>query len=1038
MSALSHDSFAQRIHRAYANVSVVYCFTGQGSQCAGMGRELLSTRSAFADSISYSTRLLIHLGASWNLVEEILRDESVSRINEGEIAQPATTALQIALVDLLDSIGIRPQTVIGHSSGEIAAAYAAGIISHQDALQVSFSRGSVSRICRSKNYVKGAMLAVGLCENDANDHIARVRHGVISIACSNSPNSTTISGDENGILELKAQLDQNGVFNRLLKVDTAYHSHHVQSASKEYNRSMNGITTLRPSRPVRFLSTVSGRTKTHDFGPSYWVENLISKVRFGHAIEEYCRIQHEAGEDSSDQRRHQFIEIGPHGTLSGPTKQTIKACAEKLDHDYQSCLTRNTNAMQTMLSLAGKLFEVGSPIDLGMVNSLSSPFPKPKVISDLPAYSWDHSKRYWHESYLSRDHKFRKHPYHDLLGVRMLGSTSVEPRWRHKLSLKTLPWLRDHAIDSQVIFPGSGYLTMVVEAVRQLSDERGQHCNLRNVCLTNISFLKALVVPDSPEAVDMQLSLSSELGKLSAGECLNYTFRVTARSGSMWYEHCHGRVGIDLESNEDKQIEAWESSVSSRNVEIGELLSDCRTEILPGKLYQDLQISGNDFGPSFARTRKYVAGLGKAAAHIDIPNIADTMPSRFLQQHLIHPTTLDALMHTALPLFTQHHGSGSVMPTHIAEMNMSASLPSAPGIKLQEAIEIQRHGVRFAEVQITVYQSTDLASQVQEPLITISGLELRGIGQIPSEVLVAENRNITSIMQWGPDANFVTPSSLDLKHLKSNEIGKAEHKQELLNRATTYYIEDCLAQIRNNSLEVAALHSIKLLDWMKRTSASPPVTAFDSRAQILAEVDKLGVEGELLARVGPQLYSILSGSVNPLQLMLNDDLLYKVYQDDSSRRCYSHLEQYIKHLCFKNPKMTILEVGAGTGGTTAPLLETMHGENALPTRYDFTDVSPGFFDRARGLLHRWAAHTDFKVLDISQDPTRQGFIESTYDLVVASNVLHATSEIHKALQHVYRLLKPGGRLILIEVTRPQPYLNATFGTLRGWWEGEIS
>ena len=142
-------------------------------------------------------------------------------------------------------------------------------------------------------------------------------------------------------------------------------------------------------------------------------------------------------------------------------------------------------------------------------------------------------------------------------------------------------------------------------------------------------------------------------------------------------------------------------------------------------------------------------------------------------------------------------------------------------------------------------------------------------------------------------------------------------------------------------------------------------------------------------------------------------------------------------MAHKNPNLSILEIGAGTGGTTHAVLSALGGVNNRSTarfsQYTFTDISAGFFEKAASRFGAWKFRLDFQVLDIEQNPLGQGFEEAWFDLVIASNVLHATKSIDQTLQNVGRVMKPGGKLCLTEITSPRLRTSVIFGTLPGWW-----
>ena len=394
--------------KASHNIRLTYLFTGQGAQWFAMGRELIFTAPIFRKSLGNSDQILRGFGSPWSLMDELLLSKAAFRIDESQIAQPASTAIQIAIVDLLHSLGVQPTTVIGHSSGEIAAAYAAGALSKDMALRVSYYRGFI--LNDQPMHKKGAMLAVGLGEREASTYVSQLYKGTVCVACINSPASTTISGDEAAIDELKAILDDQKVFTSKLKVGLAYHSQHMQEASVRYLHSLKGLNSGQPRPSVKFISSVTATEKGNDFGPSYWAENLISKVQFSAALMKLCHDQ-QADSRLTKDCTQSLLEIGPHNVLSGSTHQTLAQLnPNPFNYSYQPSLLRHRNGFQSMLALCGKLFELGYPICLQSVTSLTGANHTRSVICDLPSYPWDHSHKYWHESRLSSEYRLRQHP----------------------------------------------------------------------------------------------------------------------------------------------------------------------------------------------------------------------------------------------------------------------------------------------------------------------------------------------------------------------------------------------------------------------------------------------------------------------------------------------------------------------------------------------------------------------------------------------------------------------------------------------------
>lgn len=1043
INATQDARIGTNLKKASLDCRVAFVFTGQGAQWYAMGRELLTTCSQFRDSLSKSGSILQGLGASWSLIDELILDETESRIHQSWLAQPASTAIQIALVDLLESIGVQPQTVLGHSSGEIAAAYAGGILSQAAALQVSYHRSFVSKYRDKAGSSNGAMLTVGLSEEKVLVYIGQLGYDDICVACVNSPASTTISGNEDSIDGLHNKLQSLSVFSRKLKVDTAYHSHYMQEASTQYLHQLNGLDVKSLKKSTRFISTVTASPKDSGFGPEYWVKNLVSKVRFSDAILEYVHLEQGLDGSSASHAKQIMIEIGPHAALLGPIRETVRARIGAFEYSYVPVLVRETSALVSFLGLTGKLFEYGFPLNFKMVNSINSSKSDPIVVHDLPTYPWNHSHRHWFESRVSKQHRFRRHGPHDLLGTRIASSTSLEPHWRHLVSIESLPWLQEHVVDDLIVFPGAAYMCMAIEAARQLFIEPNQSEDFE-IELKAISFSRALVIPQAPIKVELHLSLVKPLNTRENHASACREFRISAfSSDGIWNEHCSGlavvhrlgRAVSDSISNPGSKIDHCGDTV------LNAFKADRRTKIDPRDLYRDLKSNGNYYGPCFAAIKEaHMYQKSRLLTRVEIPEVAQLMPAHYLRPHIIHPTTLDAIMHSALPLYAAHKGPGSVMPTAIENFRISSNIDHSPCKQLHAETTLRSYGPATAKADISVFEQHLLTG----PVISIFGIKLRGLARKPGAVsALTEPRAINYRVMWETDPDFLSPSIFSPLILAVAGISPGT-KIETLNRAAIIYINRSLTELERRLQKPSKPYLMRLMDWMKRYQIFARNRCLEHEVEplsddsLLEQVQHLGVEGRMLSRIGMALTSILVEGTEPLDLMLENDLLHKFYADDSSTRCYAHMSQYLKYLCFKNPRMRILEVGAGTGSATISILRALSSTKgaAQMDLYDFTDISAGFFDKARDLLAEWGSSVTFKALDISKDPVSQGFKTHSYDLVVASNVVHATSSIKNSLANLRMLIKPQGRLALIELTQPQPFLGLVFGTLPGWWLGK--
>lgn len=1026
----------------------IFVFTGQGSQYHSMGRELIRTESKFKDSLDISDLILKSLGASWSLLEELQLEKNVSRINQSTFAQPCVTALQIALVELLGSVGIRPDTVIGHSSGEIAAAYAAGALSHKEALKVSYRRGRISDISGCLSTSKGAMLAVSLGEDAANQMCSSVELGEVKVACINSPSSTTLSGDESGILQLQKALDDRSVFNRRLNVDLAYHSHHMKEPGAEYGSFLKDLVHSTPMSSVHFISSVTGELKGDDFGPTYWVQNLVSRVNFSAALKTYSRMHDLRPHDNFLAANHNIIEIGPHSSLSTPIRQNVTGNQlGGFKSTYHPSLVRGLDAVKAFLDLVGTCFMAGQPVDLVAANNFDGSLRSRTVVPDLPPYAWDHSNEYWHESRLSIEHRMRLEPHHDLLGLRMIGYASHERRWRNLISIDNLPWLRDHVVDSFVTFPGSAYLCMALEALSQLIKHDPTHFLVHQYVVRDVEFSKALVIPDLPGSkVEVQLCLTPS----SAGNKRNSTgwevFEVnswTKESG--WNQNCRGSVMAEyLSLNDDvEEFQEHEIQALSHVQDFLTMKSACKVKLDSKRFYEELEASGNKYGETFATLEDIKVGNTHAVGKVALSQLEDGGPAVFGQSYIIHPATLDTLLHTSFPVCSRGNSLGSIMIVGVEELRISADITRQSGQSLYVGASVPRRGGRSCTAYVSAFESnhdSDLRS-----VISMHG-ELQAVGEAPPTSLNAR-ANTTAIytMKWDRDVEFITEgyfSSVPEAQIQKSVEILPEEKHDVLNQAACIYVHQSLRKLSDQKHYTVASHMSFFYEWIQKFSSSKEylkvLEEFQTVEGLVYDIGSLGVEGEILQRVGSHLTSLLTGGVDPLTCLLDGGLLHRFYADDESlEQLCAHLIAYLKLAIFKNPSMRVLEIGAGTGGTTLPIFKGLTTPRSQPfERYDYTDISSGFFGNAQEKFKDWSEMLVYNTMNIEEDPVDQGFDEGFYDLIIAANVIHATERIDVSLGHIRKLLKPGGKIALLEVTQFDPVLSMIFGILPGWWRGK--
>ncbi|CCC12643.1 hypothetical protein SMACR_07941 [Sordaria macrospora] len=699
-----------------------FIFTGQGAQWYAMGRELYEQYPTFTTSILLADTCLAALGAEWSLIEELGRDSKTSGVSEAHISQPSCTAVQLALVNLLRGWGLRPTAVAGHSSGEIAAAYAAGIIDFESAMAIAYHRGRLIPILKQKYpELKGRMMAVGGSKKEFTPLIEGLQEKEVRIACYNSPSSLTISGDEPALAELERICEKKQLFNRRLVVDVAYHSHHMNLVAKDYRASIANLPP--PARTgVQFHSSLYGHlVDAADLQPNYWVDNLTCPVRFSEALQSMLAPvgDHKHGVNM-------LVELGPHSGLQGPIKQVLKevgGSAPKIP--YASALVRKRNAVETALELAAQLFTRGANLDFGAVN-FPKPTKPPTLLTDLPRYPWNRSTRYWQESRMTDMHKNAVGSRSDIIGVLANYSSDLEPTWRNIVRLDDLPWLRHHKVQNLIMFPMSGFLAMAMEAASQKA--KSKHRSFDKYQMRDIAITKPLVIPDNDIEITISLRPHQE-STLISSETWD-EFRVCSwSSGQGWVEHCVGLIATAKTTDNDVV----------RGLQAGNGFEDHLRSVTPTtddtqwasvnsqQMYETLNKLEVMYGSTFQGLDNINACDTQSTGDIVVTDVAKEMPGGHLTEAVVQPAFLESLIGMYWPIL----GAGRrevdtiYLPSSIDYMTISSiitQLAREPGNTLRAICkgEVFPGIHRPFKVQMVAAPAASMESTISVDGLTIS------------------------------------------------------------------------------------------------------------------------------------------------------------------------------------------------------------------------------------------------------------------------------------------------------------------------------
>ena len=1021
------------------------------------------------------------------MTDELERDKATTRVSDIDLAQPISVAIQLCLVDLLRSWDIVPTSVTSHSSGEIAAAYCIGAISFNAALGIAYYRGWLGlKFHKLSSSLAGGMLAVGISPQEAEEKY--LTDGRVVVACINSQSSVTLSGDLSAIDDVAARLTRAGVFARKLQVPLAYHSHHMLPMAGEYMQILKGIIDSKENDrssgefPQPFAtSPVTGKfiTSHSELTPAHWARNMTNPVLFSQAFDNMCFGSPESPNSSSSiapsasltSNVDMIVEIGAHGTLSSPIRQILKARNTSLP--YISCLSRDVDAVESIQTAACNLLEKGYPVSLPAVNSpwYSEEKHKPRFVHDLPTYPWNHTSRYWLDSRISRDNRNKRFPPHELLGIPMSGANGLVPTWRN-LRLSDVIWLGDHRVDGRVILPGAAYIAMAIEAVRLVVD--ASEDTIYAYQLKNVDILNALSIPylESSSSslqgvVETQFSLRTCKGnELESQGWYEFSLCSLGAGQDSWAENCRGYILAERQVGSVAKTESPQPTIlNGANSRLNEkIFFDADEEIRDldiNTLFTGLREMGINHGPMFQNLEGIHVARNKSVVGIKIADIAD--PSHFSEvstagsEYVLHPTTLDSIFQAAYSTLSPETRKDSMfLPRSINSISISRELGRKSGNRLQVFTELMSSVKTGITSNISV-----VGRENKDPLFQMDGFFAQAIpGGASQNHNIGKSSTLCSKISWELDVLHNVPTS----HKESMKIHLSEQQtdyEKRLQRVSYNLIVDAVAELQaqknkesqnDTDLNWQWHHKI-FFKWMQsvvargasgvlaRRSNTWAKTSKGMKQMMADELQADGAAGKMTVRVGRSLGRIVRGEVTPLELMMEDNLLNEYYEQlpRLKDRTYKHLAKITELFAVKNPMSDILEIGAGTGGATKVILDAFGARgdspNSLIGSYTYTDISSGFFQAAKNKFSSYLDTMEFKKLDIESEQLDKSF-EGGYDLVVASMVLHATKSLSRTLANVRKLLRPGGKLLMIEPTRDCLDTQLIFGTLPGWWLSE--
>ncbi len=981
---------------AVTGTGIVFVFSGQGAQWYAMGRRLYETEPVFRETLERCHRALSECG-NWSLLDEFLADEASSRMMDTAIAQPSICAIQIALAAQWDFWGIRPAAVTGHSVGEVAAAWCAGVFTLEEAMRIIFHRGDTM----SRAVGDCGMLAASLSADDARQFIEDY-DGAICVGAINSPQSVTLSGEQEALNRAATVLTERGIWNKAVPVNYAFHSRQMDPVKEPLRIALEGLNP-RPAQ-IPLYSTVTGqRIEGTELGAEYWWRNVRETVRFAPAMESLARDGYTT-----------YVEVAAHPVLSTSIKQSLEGLEGQDEIVVLPSLRRQDDDHLIMLQSLGTLHCLGYSVRWDHVTPrVSDRFVR------LPTYPWKY-ERFWNESpdwNLTRSREQR----HPLLMRRIAGSV---PTWLCLINFRLLPWLKDHALQGRPLFPAAGYLELALAAATEVYP--GQFCQLQDVELERAMFLT-----EGGRGTDAHVRVDPSDHQFSI---------LKGNDADGWERNARGFV------------KTRRSSGAAQFVELDEIRRRCRTELNADAFYAKTRQCSFQYGPAFQGIQHVWRRDGEALARITQHPALQTETAGYF----MHPALLDACIQLAFVVMKEDDPeapSGMFLPNSVHRLQSFSPLPN----------QFLAHAELVRQGRSTLVVNIRAVAEDGQLLARLDGVRFRPMEGSDDENFSNWFYQSNWIKKPRPEAARNNLSNLPMAALPSVSQLAIELQAGAVMRRQRMQLPRLVQESRREIRQlqaVCALDALQELGWYPSMGdefstdllsqqlgiADESQLILDRCLQAMREQNWLNYESSAgnwqvvaLADPGLSVSGLWRALADRYPSLLSELILLKHWSENLGRRLTgepdtARSEELIRlheqarfhavhwtpsHLVIRQAvatisaglpegrRLRILEVGSGNSGLSSHVTSLLTPELADYILTDHrSDLSSGIEDRIRQY-----GFGDYRVLDLNADPEAQGFECGQFDVVIGQDPFFSADTIGIVLERTAKLLAPGGMLI---------------------------